>query len=328
MRRRELITAFFAVIAGWPLAARAQQTSKTARIGLVASKSDNPMIKAAYSAFVDQLAKLGWVEGRNLTIDYRYHNVPGVDLAAEMNELVKSGIDVLVSTGPEVALQTAMAATKTIPIAMIAVNFDPLERGYVQSLARPGGNVTGIFVRQIELAEKLLELISQAVPNGTRVAAIYDELSSDQFASSRKVAVRLKLELDGLKLEKPPYDFEQAFQALAKTSPQMLLVLSSPYFTDSQSLIASLAIRHRLPAMFIFKSYVEAGGLMSYGVDYVAMQGHIADFVAKILGGTKPADIPIEVPTKFELVVNLKTAKALGLTLSPALLARADEVIE
>jgi putative ABC transport system substrate-binding protein len=328
MRRRELISAFGAVAVYWPLAARAQLTSKMARVGLISSKPDNPMIKAANSTFVEQMAKLGWVEGRNLSILYRYTNVPGQDLAAEMNALVKSGVDILVPNGPEVVLKTAMAATKTIPIAMVAVNFDPLERGYVQSLARPGGNVTGIFFRQIELAEKQLELISQAVPNGTRVAAIYDRLSADQFTASREVAGRLKLELAGLELEKPPYDFRQAFETIAKSSPQMLMVLSSPYFTDSQAQIASLAIQHRLPTVFIFKSYVQAGGLLSYGVDYVAMQGHIADFVAKILGGTKPADIPIEVPTKFELAVNLTTAKALGITLSPAILARADEVIE
>ena len=211
---------------------------------------------------------------------------------------------------------------------MVAVNFDPLQRGYVKSLARPGGNVTGIFLRQIELAEKQLELMSQAFPNGTRVGALYDELSADQFAASQQVAGQIKLRLDGLRLGNPPYDFERAFETLAKGSPQALLVLSSPFFTNSQSLIASLALRHRLPSMFTFASYVQAGGLMSYGVDYVAMQAHIGDFVGKILAGTKPADLPVEQPTKFELVVNLKTAKELGVALPVLLLATADKVIE
>jgi putative ABC transport system substrate-binding protein len=182
------------------------------------------------------------------------------NLAAEVAELIKSDADVLVSIGPEIALQTAMAATKTVPIAMIAVNFDPLERGYVKSLARPGGNVTGIFVRQIELAEKQLELMAQTFPNASRVGVLYDDLSADQFAASQQVAGRMKLRLDGLRLDKPPYDFEQAFEMLAKASPQMLLVLSSPYFTNSQSLIASLAIRQQLPTMFIFKSMSRRAG--------------------------------------------------------------------
>lgn len=298
------------------------------KVGVLGSVPDNPMIEAAHTAFVDALKKFGWNEGRNLTVDYRYYNVPGVNFAAEVDALVKSKVDVIVSTGPEVVLRTAMAATKTIPIAMIAANFDPLQRGYVKSLAHPGGNVTGIFLRQIELAGKQLELMSQAFPNATRVGALYDELSADQFAASQRAAGQMKLPLDGLRLKNPPYDFERAFETLVKGSPRALLVLSSPFFTNSQSLIASLALRHRLPSMFIFGSYVRAGGLMSYGVDYVAMQGHIGDFVGKILAGTKPADIPVEQPTKFELVINLKTAKELGVTLPVLLLATADKVIE
>lgn len=289
---------------------------------------DNPMIFATETAFSTEMRKLGWTEGQNLTIEHRYHNQPGVALASSVAELISSSIDVFVVSGPEIAVRTVARATKTIPIAMVAVNFDPIEHGLVTSLARPGGNVTGIFLRQVELAQKQLELMTQALPGRAQGAVLYDALSADQFDAARQEAQRIGLQLSPLKLENPPYDFKQAFAALAQYPPQMLLVLSSPLFTSSRTQIAALAIERGWPTIFIFKSYVEAGGLMSYGVDLVAMHARIADFVAKFLGGTKPADIPVEQPTKFELVVNAKTAKTLDLSLPPVLLARADEVIE
>jgi len=242
-------------------------------------------------------------------------------------DLVRSKIDLLVTGGPENVLRTAVNATRTIPIAMMAVNFDPVARGYVASLARPGGNVTGIFFRQLELAQKQLELLTQAFPE-RKTAALYDALSADQFAASAQTAAQMNLELHGLKLENPPYDFNAAFHVLAQDSPQMLLVQSSPYFTSSQRPIASLAIEQHLPTMFIFKTYVEAGGLMSYGADFVAMHRRIADYVEKILEGAKPADIPVEQPTKFEFTVNLKTAKAIGVEIPLSIQLRADQVIE
>jgi putative ABC transport system substrate-binding protein len=286
------------------------------------------MIAASYKAFSGEMRTLGWIEGRNLTIDHRYHNQPGVDLARLVAELIVSKPDVLVVTGPEIVVETAARATKSIPIAMVAVNFDPIEHHLVATLARPGGNVTGIFMRQVELAQKQLELLTQALPGKTRAAVLYDALSADQFAGARLEAERIGLELHPLKLENPPYDFKHAFDVLAGAQPQMLLVLSSPLFTNSRSQIAALAIERRWPSMFIFKSYVEVGGLMSYGADYVAMQAGIAHFAAKILGGARPADIPVEQPTKFEFVINAKTARALDLTLPLGLLGRADEVIE
>jgi putative ABC transport system substrate-binding protein len=279
-------------------------------------------------SFSSELRQLGLVEGRNLIIDYRYINDPGADLAARAAELVRSNVDVLVATGPEAVLQAAVGASHTIPIAMIAINFDPIARGYVSSLARPGGNVTGIFFRQLELAQKQLELLTQAFPGKTKAAALYDALSADQFVAAKRTAENMNLDFRGLKLENPPYDFDAAFRVLAQGSPRMLLVLSSPHFTSSQSRIATLAIGQQLPTMFIFKSYVEAGGFMSYGVDFIAMHRRIAAFVGKILEGAKPADIPVEQPTKFELVVNLKTAKAIGVEVPTSILLRADEVIE
>jgi putative tryptophan/tyrosine transport system substrate-binding protein len=327
MRRREFMTLAGGAVA-WPFAACAQQQGKKARIGFLGGMLDNPMLVAAYSAFLDELRRLGWVEGQNLIIEYRYINDPKVDLAAQVAELVRSNIDLFVTAGPETPLQIAFNATRTIPIAMIAVNFDPIARGYVASLARPGGNVTGIFFRQLELAQKQLELLTQAFPERKKVAVLYDAISADQFAASEETAAQMGLELRGVKLENAPYDFNAAFHALAQGSPQMLLVQSSPYFTSSQRLIAGLAIEHRLPTMFIFKTYVEAGGLMSYGVDFVDMNRRIAGYVAKILEGEKPADIPVEQPTKFELTVNLKTANAIGVEIPLSIQLRADQVIE
>lgn len=180
----------------------------------------------------------------------------------------------------------------------------------------------------MELAQKQVELLTQAFPERKKIGALYDVLSADQFEASARTAAQMNLQLRGVKLENPPYDFNEAFHALAQGSPQMLLVQSSPYFTSSQRLIASLAIEQRLPAMFIFKSYVEAGGLMSYGVDYVAMNRRIAGYVEKILEGAKPADIPVEQPSKFEFTVNLKTAKAIGVEIPLSIQLRADQVIE
>jgi putative ABC transport system substrate-binding protein len=257
MRRRDFIT-LAGSAAAWPVVARAQQQGKKARIGFLSSLPDNPLLIASYSAFSDEMRRLGWVENQNLIIEYRYTNDPKADLATQAADLVKSNVDLFVAIGPETALQVAFNATRTIPIAMIAVNFDPIARGYVAGLARPGGNVTGIFFRQLELAQKQVELLTQAFPQRKNIAALYDALSADQFAASERMAAQMNLQLRGVKLENPPYDFNEAFHVLAQGSPQMLLVQSSPYFTSSQRLIAGLAIEQRLPTMFIFKNYVEA----------------------------------------------------------------------
>jgi putative ABC transport system substrate-binding protein len=237
-------------------------------------------------------------------------------------------LDLIVAQGPEVALQAVVGASGFIPIVIQAINFDPVERGYVSSLARPGGNITGLFYRQSELAAKKVELLTQAFPDRTRLAVLWDVLTADEFSAAERAAKSLHLELRPLKLENPPYDFAAAFRRMAEGSAQMLLVLSSPFFAEYRRQIAELAIQHRLPAMFLFKSYVQVGGLMSYGVDLAAMYRRTATFVAKILKGAKPADLPVEQPTKFEMVVNLKTAKAIGIELPTSILLRADEVIE
>jgi len=327
MRRREFITLLGGTAATWPLAAVAQQPGKVFRIGFLGVSRDAPGTAANYQAFSDELRENGFSEGQNLIIEYRRSDDPrGVSVAGA--ELLRAHLDLIVAQGPQVALQAVIDASRTIPIVLQAINFDPIARGYVASLARPGGNITGLFYQQAELAAKKVELLTQAVPGRTSLGILWDPLVTDEFEAAQRAAKALRLELHAFKLERPPYDFTVAFQTIAQTGARMLLVLSSPLFALYRNQIAELAIEHRLPTMFIFKTYVEAGGLMSYGVDQAVMHRRTADFVAKILKGAKPAELPVEQPTKFELVINLKTAKALGIMLPQNLLVAADEVIE
>ena len=327
MKRREFITLLGGATAAWPFAARAQQGGKVIRIGFIGASLNASAMAAQYQAFLTELHELGFSEGRNIIVDYRRLDDPRGPFAVAA-ELMRLQVDLIVATGPEVALQAVVGASRSIPIVILAVQYDPIERGYVSSLARPGGNITGVFYRQPELAAKQLELLTQTFPEKSRLAILYDTNSADQFSAAEEAARSMPLELRPLKLEKPPYDFGAAFQTMAQDGAQMVLVLSSPFFVEHRPEVAALAIEHRLPTMFVFRSYVEAGGLMSYGVEQLVMYRRIGVYVAKILNGTKPADLPVEQPTKFELVVNLKTAKALGINLPATLLARADEVIE
>jgi putative ABC transport system substrate-binding protein len=328
MRRRDFITVIGIAAAGWPLAARAQQDGPAARVGVIGPPLENPAMRVNYPFFLTDLRKLGFVEGRNLLVEFR--PVGGsVPLAfAAANELVAWKADVLFAFGTEHALQAAAAARPPVPIVMGAVNFDPIAKGYVQSLARPGANVTGVVSRWPELAAKQIEVLQEAFPDRNRLCVLWDAQSADQFSAAEREAKVRRLTLRSLKLENPPYDFAAAFRTLAQDDVQILIVASSPLFSRQNAQIASLAIEHRLPTMFILKHFVEAGGLMSYGVDFAPLMRRAASFVAKILRGAKPADLPVEQATHFEFVVNLKTAKAIGLTLPTSTLLRADEVIE
>ena len=327
--RRKFIAALSGTAFGWPLAARAQQLAgRTARIGFLRTSLDDPVTALGYPAFLDELKKSGFSEGQNLTIEAVRIDQDAQRLFAETADLVRSNVELLVTTGTEIALQAAIAASKTIPIVFWANNFDPIAHGYVKSLARPGGNITGVVSLQTELAAKQVELLTEAFPERTRLTVLYDGNSADQFNAAQRQANLLHLGVRSVKLENPPYDFDAAFRSLAEGSPQMLLVLSSPFFTPHRSHIADLAIQQRLPAMFIFKSYAQAGGLISYGNDPTAMYRKLGFYVSKILNGAKPLDLPVEQAVKFELVINLKTAKAIGVELSTGIQLRADEVIE
>lgn len=239
-----------------------------------------------------------------------------------------SKVDLILVVGPEHYLKAAIAASKTVPIVVFAFNYDPLALGYVESLPRPGGRITGVFSRHPELAGKQLELLIETFPDRRRVAILWDAQTADQLSVAERVANSLRVEQLQYKMEKRPYDFDAAFRSLAVRAPQMLLVLSSPLFALQRSHIVELAIQYRLPTMFTLKAYIEAGGLMSYSVDPRPMWRRAASSVAAILKGAKPADLPLEQATKFELVVNLRAAKALGITLPTTIMLRADEVIE
>jgi putative ABC transport system substrate-binding protein len=329
MRRRDFIALVSGAAAAWPFTVRAQQVvGKSARIGLLQTSPENPIVQLGHPVFINELKKSGFIEGQNLTIEIVRTDQDSKRLFAQTSDLARSNVELLVAGGAEIALKAAMAASRTIPIVIWANNYDPIALGYVKSLARPGGNITGIVSRQTELAAKQVELLTHALPDRTRLAVIYDEISADQFAAAQRQAALLRLEVRSLKLESPPYDFDAVFRSLAESSPQMLLVLSSEFFTPYRSHIAELAIRQLLPTMFIFRSYVEAGGLISYGTDPRAIFRQLAYYVSKILNGTKPADLPVEQAERFELVINLKTAKAIGVDLSTSILLRADEVIE
>jgi putative tryptophan/tyrosine transport system substrate-binding protein len=327
LKRRHFIMLLGASVA-WPLTVRAQQGGTVARVGVLGPSLESPASKIAYPAFLGELRQLGFTEGQNLVVEFRRIDQGMPKAFTGANELAAAKANVLFAFGPELALQAAAATRPALPIVILANNYDPIARGYVASLAQPGGNITGIFSRQPELAVKQLALLAEAFPDRTRVAALWDEQSADQFSEAERAAQSMRLSLRSLKLDQPPYDFASAFHALAQDGAQMLLVMSSPLFARQNTRIAELAIQHRLPTMYILRHYVDVGGLMSYGVNFTPMMRRAASFVAKILRGAQPADLPVEQVTNFEFVVNLKTAKAIGVTLPTSILLRADEVIE
>jgi putative ABC transport system substrate-binding protein len=327
MKRRAFITLLGGAAAAWPVATRAQQADKVFRVGVFDASLTSAPASASFQAFLAQLRENGFSDGQNVIVEHRAYDEPrGPFLAAA--ELMRSQPDLIVARGPEFALQAVLGASGFIPIVIIAINYDPIARGYVGSLARPGGNITGVVFLQLELAQKQVELLTHAFPDRTRLAVFFDANSADQFSAAERTAKVLGLQIQPLKLENPPYDFDATFSSATAGGAQMVLVLSTPFFIAHRAQIADLAIVRRLPTMFINRSYVEGGGLMSYGVNFLQMYRRAADYVAKILKGAKPADLPVEQASKFELVINLKTAKAIGIELPAGILVRADEVIE
>ena len=297
------------------------------RIGFLGAGLNAPQAIENYQAFLIRLRELGFVDGQTVVIERGLIDDPrGTFVAAA--ELMRSQPDLIVASGPEASLQAVVGASRAIPVVMMAINFDPIARGYVTSLTRPGGNITGVVYRQLELAEKQVEILNQTFPERNRLAIFFDAQSADQFGAAERSAKALKIETLALKLENPPYDFAAAFRSATAGMAQMVLVLSTPHFVRHVTWIAELAVEHRLPTMFISRGYVEAGGLMSYGADFPTMYRKTAEYVAKILKGERPADLPVEQATKFETVVNLKTAKTIGVELPTSILLRADKVIE
>jgi putative ABC transport system substrate-binding protein len=279
-------------------------------------------------AFEHRLRELGYVEGQNLVIEFRTGEGKAERYPTLAAELVNLSVDVLLASGPEATLRAARHATGTIPIVMVAIDYDPVARGYVAGLPRPGGNITGLFFQQLELTGKRLELLKDALPRLTRVAVLWDAFSADQLPAAEAAAGRLGVQLQPMQLRNPPYAYAEAVSAAAQARVEALLPLMSPVFFRERARLLELVGTHRLPAIYGQREFVEAGGFMAYGVNFSTMYRRAADYVDRILKGAKPADLPVEQPTKFELVVNLRTAKALGLTIPPSVLMRADEIIQ
>jgi len=328
MRRREFMTLLAGSAVGLPRAARAEADGQIRRIGILAPGGpDNPAMVQFLPEFTAELRKLGFSEGSTLIVEGRIDGGTSEALTAAA-DLIRSKVDVVVAFGPEIVLKAAITASQTIPIVMIAVNFDPVATGYVSNIARPDKNATGVVYRAPELAAKQLEILVETLPSDKRVAVLWAAASAEQFDAAQRAAHSLRIELRPHKIERQPFDFDEAFRAIANDGSRMVLVLSGPSFATQRILIAELATRHRLATMFTFKYYVEAGGLMSYGIDTVPVYRRAASLVAKILRGAKPPELPVEQPTTFEFALNLKTAKAIGLAIPASILLRADEVIE
>jgi ABC-type uncharacterized transport system substrate-binding protein len=323
MRRRTFIAALGGA-AAWPLAARAQQQAIPV-IGSLAIA--NPRSSPQNQAFEQRLREIGYIDGQNIAFDYRNADGDVDKLAGLAGELVRRGVNVIVAPN-DPAIRAAKAATATIPIVMIAVNYDPIVLGYVDNIARPGANVTGLFFQHLGLLATGFGLLKKMLPTVSRVAVLSDSLTTDQLKEVETANRSVGLELHPLILETPPYDFERAFGGAMSARVEAIFVLESAPIFRGRTLIAQHAIKNRVPTSFAFRDYVVAGGLVSYGVNFSTMYRRAAEYVDGILGGTKPVDLPVEQPTKFELVINLKTASVLGITVPPQLLALADEVIE
>jgi putative ABC transport system substrate-binding protein len=319
MRRRTFVSGALAFLAA-PLAAEAQQARKVPRIGFLHVLPPS----AAFQALRQGLRELGYIEGQNIAFEYKSADGNAERLPTLAADLVRLNVDVIV-TSIEPAARAVKEATATIPIVMVGINYDLVALGYAASLARPGGNVTGLFFLHLDLMAKRLELFKEMLPTVSRVAVLSDPLSTDQRKQVEVANRSLGFKLHPVELQN---DVESAFRVAQRSGAEGLFVLETAFIFRERMRIAELALKYRLPASFAFRDYVDAGGLTSYGVNFLDTGRAAARYVDKILKGAKPAELPIERPTKFELVINLKTVKALGLTIPPSLLLRADQVIE
>jgi putative tryptophan/tyrosine transport system substrate-binding protein len=324
VRRRDFIKVIAGSATVWPLVARAQQTDRVRRIGVLTNVDTTDRV----DPFLQRLQRLGWTDGRNIQIDKRMGAANVDALRKHAAELVALAPDVILAYG---TIPTAylLQTTRTVPIVFTLV-IDPLGGGLVDDLSRPGGNVTGFMVFEYSLSGKWLELLKQIAPGVTRAAILRDPASpagTGQFAVIQSVAPSFGVELRPINL-RDAHEIEQAVAAFARSANGGLVVTASPQATDHRDLIITLAARHKLPAIYSDRFFIAAGGLISYGPNFDDEGKRAAGYVDRILKGEKPADLPVQAPTKYELIINLKTARALVLPVPMAVLARADEVIE
>jgi putative tryptophan/tyrosine transport system substrate-binding protein len=328
MRRREFITLSCSV-AMWPLAARAQQGEPERRIGVLMSTPENdPEGQERIAALLQALQQLGWTAGLNVQIDYRWSAGDAGEARKYAAELVALAPNVILASGAA-AMEPLLQATRTVPI-VFALAADPVGAGYVDSLSRPGGNVTGFMTQEYGFGGKWLELLKEIVPGVTRVAVIRDfaiTAGIGMFGAIQSAAPSLGVEVRPVNV-RDAVEMQRAIATFARSSNGGLIVTPSGLSASRRDLIVSLAAMHKLPTVYYQRPFVAAGGLISYGINLSDQYRRSATYLDRILKGEKPADLPVQAPTKYELVINLQTAKALGLTIPPSLLARADEVIE
>jgi len=329
MKRREFIALLGGAAAAWPLTARAQQGERMRRIGVLMNLgSDDAEGQARNAAFLQGLQELGWTVGRNVRIEYRWGAGDAELFRRHASELVALAPDVILASGGAV-VPSLLQATRTVPIVFTGTP-DPVGAGFVESLARPGGNATGFTPWEYGIGAKWLELLKEIAPGTTRAAVIRDPAIATgvgMWGAIQTAAPSLGVELRPLGV-RDAGEIERAITAFAGSPNGGLIVTGSTLASVHRDLITMLAARHRLPAIYFFRYFITGGGLISYGADSIDPYRRAAGYVDRILKGEKPADLPVQAPTKYELVINLKTAKALGLEVPPTLLARADEVIE
>jgi putative ABC transport system substrate-binding protein len=328
MRRREFITLLGGATA-WPLAARAEQADRVRRLGVLQPLPvDHPDAQARHTAFLEALRQLGWTDGRNLRIEARWSAGDPAITRKHAAELVALAPDIIVAIGSAGAA-AMLQATRSVPIVFVIVP-DPVGSGFVESLAQPGGNATGFMMFEYDLSAKWLELLKQIAPGVTRAAVLRDAALTagiGQFAVIQSVARSVGVDVRAINL-RDAAELERSIAAFAQAPNGGLILTASALSAIHRDLIISLAARFKLPTTYQERSYVAAGGLVSYGPNFLDQHRRAASYVDRILRGEKPSDLPVQVPTKYELVINLKTAKALGLDIPPTVLARADEVIE
>jgi putative ABC transport system substrate-binding protein len=329
LKRRDFIALLGGAAAAWPLAARAQQGQRMRRVGVLMNlAADDPESQARIVAFSQGLAELGWIEGRNVRIDYRWGAGDAERYRKFVAELVALAPDVILGIGA-IAVGPLQQASRSVPIVFTDVT-DPIGAGFVASMARPGGNATGFILFEYGISGKWLELLKQIDPGIKRAAILRDPTliaSTSQFAAIQSIAPSLGVELSPIGTRNAD-DIEEEVTQFARGSNGGMIVVTGTSAIMHRKLIISLAARHRLPAVYPFRYYVADGGLISYGPDNIVSYRRAAGYVDRILKGEKPSDLPVQAPTKYELVINLKTAKALGLEMPATVLARADEVIE
>ena len=310
-----------------PVVAAAQPAGKAWRVGVLTTGNPHSAPPANWDGFLQGLRESGYVEGQNIAIEQRYAEGKPELFPDRAADLVRLKVDVIFARGPW-AVSAAKAATRTIPIIGLDLESDPISDGFVKSLARPGENITGMFLDLAELSGKQLQILKEIIPKLSRVAILGDSaVNASQLRELRMVARSLAVQTQALEM-KSSKDLESAFEAANKGRATALIVLSNPLTLASRAQIGDMATKRRLPTMYLYRAHVDAGGLISYGPDLPDMFRRCGEYVGRILGGAKPSELPVERPVKFDLVINLKTANALGLTIPQLVLVRADEIIQ